>query len=107
MYRIVAFVLIVVLCVGCGPTKMSPGDITVQKKAVESLASGFWKANEAKDLPALTKLFTTSGDLMFYGTDSAEVIKTVSQWEAQAKADWELFQSIKFGEMRNVSTVVS
>jgi len=107
MYRIMIFVLIVALCSGCGPAKMSPGDIDTQKKAIESLASGFWKAYEAKDLPVVTKLFTTSGDLLFYGTDSAEVIKTIPEWETQAKADWELFQSVKFGAMRNVSTILS
>ena len=67
----------------------------------------FFNAYQAKDLAAARKPFTSSGELLFFGTDSAEVVRTPGEWETQMKNDWELFQSVKFGEMRNVSVVVS
>jgi len=66
-----------------------------------------WKGYEAKDLAAVTRAYTPSGELLFFGTDSAEIIKSVGQWENQAKNDWELSQRVKFGAMKNVSTLVS
>jgi ketosteroid isomerase-like protein len=107
MYRLISSLVIIALLSGCGPRKMPPGDIVTEKKAIESLVSNFWKAFESKNLAALTKLYTTSGDLMFFGTDSAEVIRTIAQWEAQVKNDWEMFQTVKFGELKNISTIVA
>ena len=44
---------------------------------------------------------------MFFGTDSAEVIRTIAQWETSAKNDWDLFQTVKLGELKNVSTILA
>jgi ketosteroid isomerase-like protein len=107
MNRLILSVVVLGLLSGCSPRKMSTEEIATQKKAIETLVSNFMKAYEAKDLTALTKVFTPSDDLMFFGTDSAEVIRTLAQWESQAKNDWELFQTVKFGDFKNVATVVS
>ena len=107
MYRLIAVFLLVGLLAGCGPRKLSPGEVATEQKTIESLVTDLWKAYSAKDLPALTKLYTTSTDLLFFGTDSAEVIRSIPLWEAQVKNDWELFQTVKFGELRNVSILLS
>ncbi len=107
MLRLVSVFMVVALLSGCGPSKLSPADIASEKQAIESLVNDFWKAYDTKDLAATTKVFSNSGELMFFGTDSAEVIRNIAEWESQAKNDWELFQSVKFGQMKNVSTVVS
>ena len=107
MHRFIPLALILGLLYGCGPQKMSPADIATEKKAIESLVANFWKAVESKNPAAVTKLFTTSGDFLFFGTDSAEVMRTIPQWESQAKYDWELFQTVKIGEMKNFSSVLA
>lgn len=106
MHRIISSLVIVALMWGCGPKKMTPEESAKEKKAVESVLSSFWKAYESKDASAAKNTFSASTDLMFFGTDSAEVVKTVTQWETQMKDDWELFETVKFGEMRNLSIQV-
>jgi ketosteroid isomerase-like protein len=81
-------------------------DVAKEKKAVESVLDNFWKAYEAKDAAAMDKLVSPTLGIMFFGTDSAEVIKSTAQWEAQKKDDMQLFESFKAGEPRNVSTQI-
>ncbi len=107
MVRLIAPVVILGLLSGCGPKMMSPTDIETEKKAIESMVSTMWKAYESKDLAGTTALYTTSGDLEFFGTDSAEIVRTIPQWESQVKNDWELFQNAKFGDLKNVSVILS
>ncbi len=107
MFRLVSVVVILGLLSGCGPKKMTPADIEAEKKALVSMVSEMWKAYEMRNVQGVTALFTTSADLQFFGTDSAEILRTIPQWEAQAKNDLTLFQAAKFGEPRNVSVILS
>jgi len=107
MNRLSSLLAIVALLAGCGPPKTSPGDAAAEKKAIETLVSDFWKGYEAKNVAATLKLYTSSGDLLFFGTDSAEVIRTIPQWENQAKNDWELFQTVKFGALKNIAVLLA
>lgn len=107
MVRTIVFFLTVTLIAGCGPATLSPGEIATEKKAIESVVSGFWKAYESRDAAAVLKSITSNSDLLFFGTDSAEVIRSKAQWETQVKNDWELFQTLKVGDPRNLSTLLS
>jgi ketosteroid isomerase-like protein len=107
MYRLITQLLIVGLLAGCGPRKLSPGEVATEKKAIETLLSDFWKAYESKDISAASKFYSRSSDLMVFGSDSAEVMTSLTQWETQIKNDWELFQTVKIGEMRNIGVLVS
>ena len=107
MYRLVALFVGLALLAGCAPKKLTPDEIAAERKAIQSMVVDMWKAYESKNPAGLTSLYTTSGDLQFFGTDSAEIIRTIAQWETQAKNDLETFQSIKFGEPRNVSVILS
>jgi hypothetical protein len=105
MHRLIPLALILGLLFGCGPKKMSPADIATEKKAIESLVSNFWKMYEEKNL--LSNPLSSAGDILIFGTDSAEVFRTVPQWETEIKNDWELFQTLNVGDLRNVSTLVA
>ena len=107
MYRLICLCIVLGLLTGCGPKKLSPVEAAAEKKAIETLIASFWKANTSKDLPAMIKLYTKSNGLLFFGTDSAEIITSISQWEAQMESDWELIQTIKVGELKNVSVLLA
>lgn len=107
MVRTIVFFLAVTLIAGCGPAKLSPEEIATEKKAIESAVSGFWKAYESRDMAAVSKSLTSTGELLFFGTDSAEVIRSREQWETQVQHDWELFQTLKVGDLRNLSILLS
>jgi hypothetical protein len=67
----------------------------------------FWQAYERKDLATMSGLLTNSSDLTFFGSDAAEVIKTRRDWEDLMRNDWQLFESTKFGEPRNLAIQIS
>ena len=100
MNRLMGLLLPFALASCSGHGKMSPQDLANEKLVVQATATRFWKAYEQKD-------YATAGELTFFGTDSAEVIKSLAQWEALMKNDWELFDSTHFGDPQNVSIQVS
>ncbi len=106
MYQLISLVLVFAMIPGCAPRKMTPEDFTKEKRGVESAILQFWKGYEAKDQTAIENVLSTSGDLMLFGTDSAEIVKTVPQMETLIKSDWEVIEKVKFGDMRNLSIVI-
>jgi len=105
--RLMGLLLPFALASCSGHGKMSSQDLANEKLVVQATVTKFWKAYEQKDLATITKLLSTSGELTFFGTDSAEVIKSLAQWEALMKNDWKLFDSTHFGDPQNVSIQLS
>lgn len=106
MYRTMLVLLVASLLVGCSPQKLTVEDIAKEKKAVDVVLANFWKAYEMKDVAAMSKLLSPSSGIMFFGTDSVEVMKSAAQWDAEMKDDMQLFDSFKAGEPRNLSTQI-
>jgi hypothetical protein len=107
MYRLLLVLLVIVAFIsGCSLKKIDQVDNAKEKQAVQTVISNLWKAYELKDTAVMEKMFTTSTNLMWFGTDSAEVIRTFAQWKTQMKNDWELIDTIKMGELRNLSILV-
>ena len=67
----------------------------------------FWHVYERKDLAALSKMLTAADEFTFFGSDAAEVVKSRREWEALMRSDWQLFETIRFGEPGNISLQVS
>jgi hypothetical protein len=55
----------------------------------------------------MSGMLTNSSDPTFFGSDAAEVIKTRRDWEDLMRNDWQLFESTRFGEPRNLAIQVS
>lgn len=81
-------------------------DIAKEKGAVEAAITAFARGYESKDIAAVQKLFSNSDDLMWFGTDSAEVIRGWAEWERQMNNDWQVFKTVKMGAPRNLSILV-
>ncbi len=77
------------------------------KAEIAATLLGFWQAYERKDLANMLAMLTNSSDLTFFGSDAAEVIKTSNDWAALMQNDWQLFESTKFAEPRNLAIQVS
>jgi SnoaL-like domain len=82
-------------------------DIDRDRAEVVATVIRFWQAYERKDLATLSTMLTTGDDFMFFGSDAAEVVKTRREWEELMRNDWQLFESIKFGEPRNIAVQIS
>jgi ketosteroid isomerase-like protein len=67
----------------------------------------FWQAYERKDLAALSNMLTTADDFTFFGSDAAEVVKTRPEWGELMRNDWQVFETIRFEEPRNIAVQIS
>ena len=105
MYR--SILLLVLLAAGCGAQKPAAVDVAKEKEAIKAVIASFGQAYQAKDLAGIGKLVSSSGEFLFFGTDSAEVMKSKADFEAQMANDWQVFESAKIGEPRNLAIQVS
>ena len=103
MSRFIALLAVVILVAGCGPKKPPAPDMAKDKAAVETAINNFLKAYETKDWDGMNKLLAQSGESMWFGTDSAEIIKGRDGWAEQTKNDWQVFESVKMGGVQNLS----
>ena len=114
MMKALLFLLIIIpLVASCATVKMTSEQMTdseqmtVNKTAVKSMIIKLNNAYSSKDIETVTGIYSTSAKLMIFGTDSAEVITSFSEWKAQVISDFQLIESIKFGEVRNLSIQIS
>ncbi len=98
---------IAILSLGCGPQKRTQTDITGDRKAIETLITDFASAWSSRNPSALMKLLSTSPEFQFFGTDSVEVIKSPSQFEAWMTFQLQFLQSMSFGYPRNLAVQIS
>src|SRR5690606_41989032 len=66
----------------------------------------FTAAYEKKDMNALIALLSSSNSFYFLGSDVAEKNFNISDFRNQIDHDWELFDSINFGQIRNESIII-
>jgi ketosteroid isomerase-like protein len=107
MKTLIVLFISIFLVSSCVPGKMTSEQLAAEKDAIKSMILKLNNGYNSKDIEAATIVFSTSDELMVFGADSAEVIKSISEWGTQVKNDFQLFESVKFGELRNLSIQIS
>jgi ketosteroid isomerase-like protein len=107
MFKSILLLLIASALTSCVNPRRVPMDIHRDRADVVATVIRFWQAYERKDLATLSTMLTTGDDFMFFGSDAAEVVKTRREWEELMRNDWRLFETIRFGEPRNISVQIS
>lgn len=82
-------------------------EVDRDRAEVVATVTRFWQTYERKDLAALSNRLTAADDFTFFGSDVAEVVKTRREWEELMRNDWQLFETIRFGEPRNIAVQMS
>lgn len=100
MKRLIILLLLAIIMSGCGKKEMTPQEKSAEIESLKSQLVKFLKSYESKDLAMAKSLISSSDDFMMFGTDSAEIIRSVPDFENQMKNDWQLFDSVKAGELR-------
>ena len=75
-------------------------DLDNEKHAVIELINTFNSSYSKKDWDGVKKCLATI--VHCFGTDTAEVINSVSDFEKNTKYDWQLYDAIKLGTPRNL-----
>lgn len=89
-----------------GLKALTDEEITTEKQAITEQITSLLNAYELRD-PALSIEILSSEELLCFGTDAAEVIRTKDQWNDQITNDLQLIESMKFGTLQNLTINVS
>jgi ketosteroid isomerase-like protein len=103
MKKVLLPFLIFLLFYGCEPEPefLTAEQIEKEKQAVVDVVKTYNKANENKNFSAMVE--TLADEVIFFGTDSAEVIKTFAEFKKAMMAQWERYDVMEYGQMTDVS----
>lgn len=83
------------------PKFLSAEQIKEEKQKIIQVNEAYNKASEKEDFAAMVK--TLSDEVNFFGTDSAEVIKSFAEFKEKMIKQWETYDTIRYGAMTDVS----
>lgn len=106
MKRLSFFLLAAILISGCSQPEITPEQKSNEIEAIKNQISKLFKAYEDKDLEAVKSIMSSTGDIILFGTDSAEINIGISDCEKQLKNDWQLW-TVKAGELKNLYIQIS
>src|SRR5207253_10579849 len=98
MCKSILLLLVASVLTSCVNSRRAPMEVDRDRAKVLATVIRFWQAYERKDLAALSNMLTTADDFTFFGSDAAEVVKTRPEWEELMRNDWQLFETIRFGQ---------
>jgi ketosteroid isomerase-like protein len=107
MRNILPFVTALGLLAGCAPKGLTPEQVVQEKEAIKTAILTYHKGYETKDHKVFEDLLSTSPDLMFFGTDIAEIVRSSAEMDMQKDYDFQLFETAKFGELQHLAIQVS
>jgi len=107
MSKSILLLLVAGVLTSCVSSRRAPMEVDRDRAEVVATVIRFWQAYERKDLAALSNMLTAADDFTFFGSDAAEVVKTRREWEELMRNDWQLFETIRFGEPRNIAVQIS
>jgi ketosteroid isomerase-like protein len=94
---------LILLFSSCGPDKskeLTPEQLQKEKDAIVKLNNDFNKASQEKNWTAMIDML--SKDVLFFGTDSAEVIKTFAEFKKKMTQQWATYESLTYGNLVDV-----
>jgi hypothetical protein len=103
MRRILTTLFFLIFLAGCAPQKqgLTFQDIEKEKQVIIQVMKDYNKAAEEKNFSAMIE--TLAGEVIFFGTDSSEVIKTIADLRTKMQEQWKAFDKMKYGDMYDVS----
>ena len=103
MIKILLSLLCIVIVTACTPKEreLTTEDITREHQAIMNVMKKNIKATEDKNFSELVE--TLAKEVVFFGTDSSEVITTFPDFKKKMLNQWSLFDKQKYGEMSDVS----
>lgn len=100
MKRYLLYLFLFIFILSCAPEKNSI-DFNKEKAAIVQVMKDYNKASEDKNFSAIVN--TLASEVIFFGTDSAEIIKTFPEFKQKMLQQWESFDNMKYGDMVDVS----
>lgn len=99
---LLAFLPLCVMFYSCGPSvqELTPNELAKEKETVISVIKAYNKAFQEKNFAGVIP--TLSEDVKFFGTDSAEVITSLSQFKQVATDQFNSYDQMLYGDMFDI-----
>ena len=106
MKLLLLFFSILLVFPACSPQEkeLTADEIAKEKQAIIKVINDYNKATEEKNWSELVP--TLASEVIFFGTDSNEVIKTFDEYKEKLLNQWKLFDKQKYGKMTDVSIMM-
>jgi ketosteroid isomerase-like protein len=103
MLRVTTLLLAIIFISSCSPNRepLTTEELSKEKEAVIDVMKAYNKAFQDKNFAGI--LPTLSDDVIFFGTDSAEVIKSLSDFKKKITEQFNSVQKMEYGEMTDIS----
>lgn len=82
------------------PRLLSPERIKAEKESIMETIKAYHVASEKKDFGQMIP--TLAGEVVFFGTDSGEVIQSFTEYKQTMLAQWEAYDITSYGEPYDV-----
>jgi len=96
------YIFIIALISACcpEPKELTSKEIEYEKQAIVKVNQAYNKASENKNFAQMVE--TLADEVIFFGTDSAEVIKTFADFKAAMLKQWERYDKMIYGIIADV-----
>ncbi len=101
MKRYILYLFLFIFILSCAPEKNEMADLDKEKAAIVQVMKDYNKASEDKNFYAMVN--TLASEVIFFGTDSSEIIKTFPEFKKQMLNQWKTFDKMKYGKMADIS----
>jgi len=92
---------------GCKSEKLTSEQIDSEKDKIKTRIETFLISYAKKDMSTIVSMLSSSKEFNFLGSDVSEINKSKADFQNQLDQDWKLFDTIQFGEIRNLSIRIS
>lgn len=93
---------------GCSNNKEhSEEQLKIEKEKIKSQIGSFLSAYENKNMDKIISMLSNSSSFFYMGSDLNEIGRSKADYQNQMDMDWRLFDSIKFGKIKNSSVIIS
>ncbi len=96
-------ITLIIIIAGCSPTpkELTQAEIEQERQAIVNTVKQFNSAVEEENFAKIVP--TLAEEVIFFGTDSTEIIKTFADFKSKMMAQWERYDKLEYGDMTNVS----
>ncbi len=99
-YFFILFISIILAACSSNEEQLSTEETVKEKEAIVEVLKAYNRAYEKKNFPAMVEYL--ANDLTFFGSDSAETIKSLTEFKEAIQKQWEETDSMRYGEMTDV-----
>lgn len=106
--KILSIIFIVTFIIsGCKSDNLTTEQINSESVKIKTRIESFLQSYSKKDINTVITMLSTSKEFHFLGSDISEISRSKSDFQNQLDQDWKLFDSIHFGEIRNLAVKIS